>query len=256
MSKNKQLHVEIKQEVARVVEKALSDRENNKPVLNKWVVVPSVITALVAVAALVLSIYNYYQDSNFNNLTLNQTEKHNFKSVEPILSPILNINPNDPVWDFLGIAVENKGIGPAKIFPALLLFDGEQVGFLEPSSFSKIERKLKPPKGVQVTVHRIHGYLSILPGDRIMVFWSKDKESKDVQNYFAYIMKHITIIYPYTSLYEEKYEMVCISGANSPDFRISPPDEWIPFFGNAPMLITSDTTLLYPENKSLKNKPQ
>jgi len=101
------------QEITRIVEKELSDREKSKPKLSKWVDVALIVTALVAVAGLVLSILNFQNQKEYDRNSINLTNTHNQKAIEPALSYILNENPNDPLWDFLGIAFENNGLGPA-----------------------------------------------------------------------------------------------------------------------------------------------
>jgi hypothetical protein len=54
-----------------------------------------------------------------------QTVKHNKLSVLPVLSLSSNFDANDPIFDFIGVQLENRGIGPALFAPPLIIYKGK-----------------------------------------------------------------------------------------------------------------------------------
>lgn len=233
----KRISIEIKQEIDRLVNLKIADSDKNKHRLTIITVVATSIMSLVAFFALIISVYNYKLNKDYQRETLILSQENISKSNEPYLSSILCNRPDNPIWDFIGLAIENKGFGPAYLSPALLLYDGKPVGLLEPNSLNSIDKILKCPKGV--SRHIIHGKHILMPGERLMVFWSKKRNSKVIQDYFTDILKHVSFVYPYASLSGDVKKFAGIPGDGISDIIIGYPDKWFKGFKlGCPMMIT------------------
>ncbi len=168
---------------------------------------------VIALFSMALSILTAWQTSSFNRASLkiaegmNQETAVNYRlSVLPSIIFSTNAISSDPDFDFLGVEIENRGIGPAIIFPPVVLLNGSPIGLLTQDSKAVIQ-KLAFPDGVYTW--NVHNAMTLMPGQKKKVFWSDKKDSVKIQKYFAKTLPNINIVVGYTSIYHEALIFNC-----------------------------------------------
>ncbi|MES2516024.1 MAG: hypothetical protein V4580_17855 [Bacteroidota bacterium] len=185
------------------------------------------ISLLVSICAIYYTSIESKKTAEFNRESIEQTQLNNKLTVQPLLSFSSNIYLNDPIFDFIGIEVDNRGVGPALVAPPLLIYDGIPLGLMDPSNSENIIKKLNVP--TNVFFFKTTGY-TLMPGEKRKLFWSEKKDSLTTQKYMLELMKHINIVLLYTSVYQEETWFNAFKSENEEFFN----QEWFP---KLPMLI-------------------
>jgi hypothetical protein len=192
-------------------------------------------TIFIAVLSLIISLTALWKNAVFNRTSINiskaaveeaaesnlkankiagetsqNTILHNKMSVKPILTFTDSLSKNLPDYPFIGIAIENRGIGPALVAPITLVYDNQIVGSLTRDNFKIIRDKLMPPNGINAQF--INNAFCIKPGEQILVFGTYDVHSEPLRKYMLNIMEHIGFVVFYSSIYQERPNSVGWSG--------------------------------------------
>ncbi len=168
----------------------------------------SVVATVTAIYSLLFSIDESkktaelnYQSIKLSKQTFDEAFQNYRLSVVPSVIFTININSTDPLYDFLGIEIENRGLGPALFSPPVLFYDGKVIGLFDIPSFNQIKKVLNMPDSIVML--QVHSYLTLLPGEKRKIFWSENKKSHVIEKYFQEALKHVNIVIGYSSVYQD-----------------------------------------------------
>jgi hypothetical protein len=157
-----------------------------------WITVSSLFIAALALVFTILE--------NRKNQTQRQL------SVRPMLSFTSSYHASDPMFDFIGIRVENRGLGPAILMPLKFYRGKNRLGDNNVGNVDALIRELN--LGARFFLYTIHNLHILQPGEERKILWApKTQASQTDFEQIATLSKEINVVACYYSLYEECFAM-------------------------------------------------
>lgn len=160
----------------------------------------SISAILIALAAFIVGVWDHIE-----------TRKHNRFSVSPVLVWVISTEENDCLLPFRGIAIENRGLGPAIIKPPLLFLGDEPIALLTPENADKIDASISNIP-TRIFWGQVVNSLALNPGEVYEILRLQDPSDTKGIDWLKSTFDRLDIVIPYTSIYGDRVSATSLKG--------------------------------------------
>lgn len=192
-------HSNFSQDTLLVSETIKALAEYSKPSLLEWFSNPN---TLIAVTAILISIFSLIFSTIHNRKTFKITKRHNILSVKPLLKIAKSIKGNDGIIDYF---LENQGLGPAIIKSLEYRYEDEHFNNIK-EFFETIGKRMRTKTEMKVDLdYKEKIEHSVISANTEMQLLQVVVKPPIYTDSLGDLMEKIEILIDYEDMYDNKY---------------------------------------------------
>lgn len=137
-------------------------------------------------------------------------------SHKPLIQIHLNENQDDPIYRFIGVEIENVGLGNAFLLPVHFLVNDIEIGTNLKGDTKALSKLLTPA----VNFMAVHNVAILRPGERRKLIWIEPRDYNNTESEFFFRqLKSLDIVVVYAS-FHGKTSVSTLRGYVNPEKEI------------------------------------